>query len=273
MTQTNHTLNIKTAILAGGGDVVLDAIEACKAQGRDVFVIGFDGQEYPEAIDFKVPLGAAGALIDRMKIENVKDILFIGRIKRPSLLALKPDARGAKIMARIGLKSLGDDGLLTLVSEELAKEGFNLIGMKDVMPNILAPKGTWTTRQLNKIDNSDIARGCEVAKSLGLADVGQSVVVENGIVLAVEAIEGTDALLQRVAELKRLEEKAGVLVKLKKIQQSEKLDLPTVGLDTLKNMVDAGLVGLAVSADDTLVVGYQEMVDFANDNDLFIVGL
>lgn len=273
MTEETLTHYPKTAILAGGGDIVLETIEACKAQGRDVFIVGFEGQEYPDITDFTVPMGAAGALIDRMKTENVKDILFIGRIKRPSLLSLKPDARGAKIMARIGLKSLGDDGLLKLVSEELAKEGFNLIGMKDVMPNILAPKGIWTTRHLNEIDESDIARGKEVAKSLGLADVGQSVVVENGIVLAVEAIEGTDALLQRVADLKRVEDKAGVLVKLKKIQQSEKLDLPTVGLDTLKNIVDAGLVGLAISAGDTLVVGYQEMVDFANDNDLFIVGL
>lgn len=262
----------KTAIFAGGGSLPAKVKEACIKKGRIPFVIGFDGQTDPAITDFMTQMGAAGAIIKKLKDENVRDIIFIGGIKRPSFKNLKPDLKGTKILAKIGFKSLGDDSLLKLIADELKKEGFNLISAQDVLDDVLAPQGVWTTTQPNEQDLSDIRRGEEVARSLGLADVGQSVVVQDGIVLAVEAIEGTDALLDRCAELVKTKN-SGVLVKLKKPQQDERLDLPTVGVVTMEKIHAAGLKGLAVKSGQTLVVGLDDMIAFANKHGLYITGL
>ena len=262
----------KTAIFAGGGSLPAKVKQACIDKGRVPFVVGFDGQTDPSLTDFMTQLGAAGAIIKKLKDENVKDIIFIGGIKRPSFKSLKPDLKGTKILAKIGFKSLGDDSLLKLISEELKKEGFNLISAQDVLDDVLAPEGVWTKTQPNDQDWGDIRRGEEVARSLGLADVGQSVVVQDGIVLAVEAIEGTDALLNRCADLVK-SQNSGVLVKLKKPQQDERLDLPTVGTVTIEKIIAAGLKGLAVKKNQTLVVGLDDMVELANKNGIFIIGL
>lgn len=262
----------KTAIIAGGGNLPAKLLQSCKDNGREVFVIGFEGQSDPVIVDFMTSLGAAGKIIDKLKQQNVKDVVFAGHIKRPALRELKPDLRGTKILAKVGLKALGDDALLRVISSELEKEGFNVIGAHEILKEVLAPSGIYTKAKPDDVAMADIRHGIEVAKSLGLADIGQSVVVQQGLVLAVEAIEGTDSLLERCTTLKR-SGLGGVLVKMKKPQQDIRLDLPTIGSITVQKAHAAGLRGIAIRANETIVIDHQEMVDFANKLGLFIIGV
>ena len=263
---------IKTAIIAGGGSLPVRLVEACKQNNRIPYVIGFKGQDVEAPIDFEVGIASAGKIIKKMHDENIQDVIFVGAIKRPSFSELKPDLRGAKLIAQIGLKSLGDDGLLKFITKELEQEGFRVLGVHEVLDEILIKKGLVTKTKPDDQARVDIERGVEVATTLGALDVGQSVVVQQGLVLGVEAIEGTDALIRRAGDLKKAGV-GGVLVKMKKPQQDQRLDLPTIGLKTIENALNAGLRGIAVKGEETLVVELEEMVELADKNKFFIIGL
>ncbi len=262
----------KIGIIAGGGALPNLLIDKCAHLSQPVFVVAFKGQEHPKHIDYLANIAAIGKTIERLKQENVKEIIFVGRIKRPAFKELRPDLKGTRLIAKIGLKSLGDDSLLKIVSQTLEKEGFSVIGIQDILDDILMPEGVLTQAEPDEQAHADIRRGSEVARSLGFADVGQSVVVQQGLVIAVEAIEGTDSLLGRVKDLQRSGE-GGVLVKVKKPQQDNRLDLPTIGSRTVQKAHEAGLKGIAVRAGETLVADIDEMIKAANEKGLFIVGL
>ncbi|MBK66647.1 MAG: UDP-2,3-diacylglucosamine pyrophosphatase [Rickettsiales bacterium] len=263
---------IKTAIIAGGGSLPKRLVQACLEQDREPFVIGFKGQDVQAQIDFEVGIASAGKIIKKMHQENVQDVIFVGSIKRPSFSELKPDLRGAKLIAKIGLKSLGDDALLKFITKELEQEGFRVLGVHEVLEEILVPKGNLTKAKPDEQAQADIERGLEVASAIGALDVGQSVVVQQGLVIGVEAIEGTDSLLNRSGTLMK-KGAGGVLVKLKKPQQDERLDLPTIGVQTVQNAIQSNVRGIAVKANETIVVDLDEMIELANKNNLFIVGL
>jgi UDP-2,3-diacylglucosamine hydrolase len=147
-----------------------------------------------------------------------------------------------------------------------------VVGVQDVFADLLTPLGLLTRTQPDEGANNDIQRGIEVARALGRVDVGQSVIVQQGIVLGVEAIEGTDALIARSAGLRR-EGPGGVLVKLAKPQQDNRFDLPTVGLDTVMAAAKAGLRGLAIQAGRSLLVDRENACAAADKAGLFIVGV
>lgn len=262
----------KIGIIAGGGALPNLLIDKCADLSRPVFVVAFSGQEQPKHVDYQANIAAVGKTIEKLREQDVKEIIFVGRIKRPAFKELRPDIKGTKLIAKIGLKSLGDDGLLRIVSDTLEKEGFTVIGIQDILDDILMPEGVLTQAEPDEQALADIRRGEEVARSLGFADVGQSVVVQQGLVIAVEAIEGTDSLLERVAGLQRGGE-GGVLVKVKKPQQDNRLDLPTIGSKTIEKAHEAGLKGVAVRAGETLVADLDEMIKCANEKGLFIIGL
>lgn len=264
-------------ILAGGGALPRRLIEACAAIGRPVHVIAFDGQtdtETTQAVPHDwLPLGAAGGILDALRAAGVRDIVMAGKIARPSFWSLRPDAKAAQMIARIGLKALGDDGLLNVVAREFEREGFRLMSASEIMPatNILAPEGLLTRAAPDEQAEADIARGFEVAAILGRADVGQAVVVQQGLVLAVEAIEGTDGLIERCRELARSGPKP-VLVKCAKPGQDSRLDPPAIGPATVRAAALAGFGGIAVQAGRTLMIDREALVEEANGLGLFVVG-
>ncbi|MBR7159312.1 MAG: UDP-2,3-diacylglucosamine diphosphatase LpxI [Alphaproteobacteria bacterium] len=266
----------KLGIVAGGGDIPLMVAEACKEQGRPFSIILLDGIAKKEAFAdmpyLSLKLGAAGTLVKHFRKEGVEDILFIGNLRRPSFKEIKFDWWSAKVVAKWGLNIFGDDNLLSLVIKAFEKEGFNVIGVQDVLQDILAKEGVYGRHLPDKEAKIDIKRGFEVAKGLGLYDVGQSVVVQQGMVIGVEAIEGTDALLKRTKDLQR-SGKGGVLVKVKKPQQESRIDLPTVGLQTVENAYAAGLRGIAVEAGASLVVNPAEVIKRIDELNMFMVGL
>ncbi|MDH3919627.1 MAG: UDP-2,3-diacylglucosamine diphosphatase LpxI, partial [Rhodospirillales bacterium] len=185
---------------------------------------------------------------------------------------LKPDLRTARWLAKVGMSSLGDDGLLSAVVRSLEEEGFGVIGVDEILKHLLAETKVYGRLEPDAEAVADIERGIAVAKVLGAADVGQGVVVQQGIVLAVEAAEGTDALLRRAGELRRAGP-GGVLVKIKKPGQEHRADLPTIGQRTVEVAAAAGLRGIAVEAGGALVIGGDALGPVADSAGLFVVGI
>ncbi len=262
-------------ILAGGGALPRRLIAACRATGRACFVVAFDGQTDAETVA-AVPhawnrLGAAGATLDHLRAAGCADVVMAGTIKRPSIAALAPDLRGAALLARIGWRAVGDDGMLRAVAAELDKEGFRVVSPLEVLADLAALAGVWGRVAPEAAHMDDIARGADVARVLGQADVGQAVVVQQGLVLAVEAIEGTDALVRRSAALAQPGQ-APVLVKRAKPQQDRRLDPPVIGPQTVAVAAASGFAGLAVEAGTTLVVDRPATIAAADQTGLFLFG-
>ncbi len=267
----------KLGIIAGGGTIPQLLINRCLETGRDFFVLAIEGNACPDYFTEKVPhqwirIGQAGTGFKRFAEEKVQDVVMIGTIKRPSFKELVPDLRTAAFFAKIGAKALGDDGILRALVNELESEGMNVRGIHEVMPELLIKEGVLGKHKPDKKAITDIRRGVEVALELGRLDVGQAVVVQQGLVLGVEGIEGTDRLLLRCGEYKRKGE-GGVLVKLRKPQQDMRIDLPTVGLRTVQNAAASGLRGIAVHAGNGLIVDQAEVIELANKEGLFIIGI
>jgi UDP-2,3-diacylglucosamine hydrolase len=218
-------------------------------------------------------LGAASRIIAALREHGCQDLVMIGPVRRPSLLDLRPDAEGAKLLARIGRAAFaGDDGLLAAVIRVLTEEGFRVVGMHEIMREAVAPSGILTVTRPDAQAMTDINRGVEVARLLGSADVGQGCVVQQGLVLAVEAIEGTDAMLLRAGALRR-DGIGGVLVKLVKPGQDKRADLPTIGPETVRNAASAGLRGLAFEAGATILAEREACLAAADSAGLFLLGL
>ncbi len=266
----------KLGILAGGGSLPARLVGACQANGRACFVLALEGQAEAGSVEGVehawLPFGAAAKALAILREAQVQELVFAGPVKRPSLGDIRPDWRAAKFLASLGMKSLGDDGLLHAIAEEFQKEGFRVVSVDQVLGGLLAPRGPLGRLQADAAALADIRRGLAVARALGEADVGQAVVVQQGVVLGVEAVEGTDALLARVAGL-RLAGPGGVLVKIAKPQQDRRVDQPTIGVATVEAAVAAGLRGLAIEAGGTLVVDQEAVARVADDAGLFVLGV
>ena len=264
-------------ILAGGGPLPGRVAAAAAAAGRAVFVVGLDGYAEPAVLapfahDW-ARLGAAGRILALLRAHDCRDLVLVGPVRRPSLLDLRPDGEGARLLARIGRAAFGgDDGLLAAIVRVLAEEGFRVLGAHEVLTEAVAPRGQLGRHAPDAQAMADIARGVAVAAALGAVDVGQGCVVQQGIVLAVEAIEGTDAMLARAAGLRR-PGPGGVLVKLVKPGQERRADLPTVGPATAAAAAAAGLRGVAVEAGGTLLTDRAALVAAADAAGLFLIGI
>ena len=266
----------KLGIIAGGGALPARLAAAAKAAGRAVFVVMLDGhandptlESYPQTT---LRLGAAAKILDAMRAEDCEDIVLAGKVARPSFSAMRPDWRATKLLMKVGMKALGDDGLLRLVGQELEREGFRLIGAHEILTDLAVEEGVLGTVQPDEQAMSDAKHGLSVARILGQADVGQGCVVQQGLVLALEAIEGTDEMLRRSALYKR-EGVGGVLVKSAKPQQDKRLDLPAIGLKTIEESHKAGLRGIALLAGGTMIIDREAVLARADALGMFIVGL
>lgn len=273
----HHNPERKLGIIAGGGELPGQLIEWCQKQKRPYYALAIKGNAEERFFDKKVPhdwirIGQAGTGFKRFKEENVKEIVLIGTIKRPTLAELVPDMRTAAFFAKIGTKSLGDDGILRALVKELESDGMRVVGIQEVVPDLLVSEGILTKKKPDKEDEEDIRRGVEVAETLGALDVGQAVVVQQGLVLGLEGIEGTDKLVLRCGEYMR-KGKAPVLVKLRKPQQDMRIDLPTIGTRTVENAHKNGFRGIAVHAGNALIVNEKEVIALADKYGMFIKGI
>lgn len=266
----------KLGIAAGAGPLPRYIVSACKAQGREYFIIAVPGVTDPETVEGEPHvwhrLGAGARHLKVLRQQGCKEVVMIGPLPRPTLAAIRPDWFTLKKLIKVGYSSLGDDGALRSMVRGVEEEGFKVIGADSILSDLLAPEGVLGAASPSEQDWIDIKRGIAVVNGLGLVDVGQAAIVQQGIVLGVEAAEGTDGLIRRTAELRR-PDSGGVLVKLKKPQQERRIDLPTVGVTTVRNLAAAGHKGLAVAASDTMIVDIVDVVREADEHGIFVVGL
>lgn len=264
-------------IIAGAGPLPVRVAAAARDAGRPVFAVALEGYAdtaalapYPHAA---ARLGAAGRIMELLRAHACRDIVLIGPVRRPSLLNLRPDAEGARLLARIGRAAFaGDDGFLAAIVSVLGEEGFRVLGAHELLTEAVGPRGLQSQAAPDADAMADIARAVAVVRALGAVDVGQGCVVQQGIVLAVEAIEGTDAMLARAATLAR-PGPGGVLVKLVKPGQDRRADLPTIGPRTVDAAASAGLRGIAYEAGGTLFTDRAAVVARADAAGLFLLGL
>jgi UDP-2,3-diacylglucosamine hydrolase len=265
----------RLGIIAGGGGLPARLIEACRRDQRPFFVLGLKGQTdgsiLKDTLHAWTRLGATTETIRLLKSNDVDTLVMAGAIRRPTLAELKPDLRTIQVFAKLGLRALGDDTLLSAVAQEAEKEGFRLVGVQEIEPGVLSPEGIIGKLAPTAEHQSDIDVGIRVTKELGRLDIGQACVVQQGIVLGLEAVEGTDALLERCRKLRR-KGRGGVLVKSCKPQQDRRLDLPAIGLRTVRRAFEAGLEGIAVEAGAAVLLDREEVAAAADKLGLFVLG-
>jgi DUF1009 family protein len=264
-------------IIAGGGHLPLQLAEHCRAIGRPIFIIAFENitdtkllADAPHAI---VRLGAVGEALSYLRNAGAQDIVIGGHMRRPALTSLRPDGTGAKMLAHLGRAFFaGDDALLRSVVSFLESEGFTVLSSQEVLSELVAPKGVLGKIVPTDEQHADILKGLSVARALGALDIGQAVIVEQGYVLGVEGAEGTDALIERCAQLRR-QDKSGVLVKAKKPGQDARVDLPSIGAITVERVHAAGFAGIAVEAAASLILDRERVIAKADELGLFVVGI
>jgi DUF1009 family protein len=271
------------AIICGGGSFPGAVAEAVVRRGRQPVMFGLKGWADPAIVEryrhHWIFIGQIGRFIRLAKSEQCRDVLFIGTVVRPPIRDLRLDWQTIRMMPRLARAFRGgDDRLLSGLAGIAEDVGVRIIGLGDVAPEVFVPQGALGRYEPSPRDLSDAARGMTLIAALGPFDVGQAAVVANNHVLAVEAAEGTDNMLMRIAELRRqgrisAAPGTGVLVKAPKPGQDRRFDLPSIGPRTIENVVRAGLAGVAVAAGHTIIAEAAEVIAAADRARIFVVGV
>jgi DUF1009 family protein len=270
-------------LIAAGG--VMPFAVADSLAGRGITPVLFairgacDEQQVGRFRHHWISVGQLGRAIKLFRAEGCRDLIFIGTLVRPALSEVRIDWFTLRAMRRI-LASFrgGDDHLLSGIGRILEAQGFRMVGIKDVAPDLLMPEGILTRAKPDDRERADVVKGRQVLRALSTFDIGQAAVVIDGHVVAVEDIEGTDGLLSRLAQLReqgriRAARGRGVLVKAPKAGQDLRYDLPTVGPRTVEGVANAKLAGIAVVAGNTVVADAQAMIQAADKAGLFVIGV
>ena len=260
------------AVIAGSGNLphrIISKLQELQAQFIVVSIAGFGSPEYPQ-----FELGEVGKILEHIKAHAVTDVIFCGAVTRPSIFSLKLDEIGKKWLRKLGIRAfLGDDALLKGIRMLLSNEGLNILKPQEILTTLLTPEGIFANVKPSESDIKDIARGVFVLQAMAKADVGQTVVVQEGVVLAIEAKEGTAEMLHRVSQLKLTSSKGGVMVKTAKINQDEAVDFPTVGTRTIIEANIANIAGIALGAHKTQIIDFAETIELANKKGIFVMGI
>lgn len=282
---TNKALEISSPVglIAAGGVMPFAVADSLTARGINPVLFALKGACDPVAVErFRhhwISVGQLGRAVKLFRAEDCRDLVFIGTLVRPALSEIRLDWGTLRVIGRVWAAFRGgDDHLLSGIGRILEQDGFRMVGIKDVAPDLLMPEGCLTDKSPDESAAADIARGREVLRALSPFDIGQAAVVIDGHVVGVEDIEGTDGLLARVARLRaegRIRARAarGVLVKAPKSGQDLRFDLPTMGPQTVEGAAVAGLAGIAIVAGNTIVVDPQSVIEAADAAGLFVTGL
>ena len=260
-------------IIAGGGSFPITVATTAKARGEKVVGVGFASDTDPAFVahcdDFTwLKLGQLGRLIEFFSGNGVTIVVMAGPINQPRALDLRPDWRAARLL--FSVKTRGDDVLLRALTTELERDGMTVVAPHHYSPELLAPEGVLTRRKPTDREKEDIDFGWALSLDLGRFDIGQCLVVREKIVLAVEAIEGTDAAIRRGGQLGG---KGAVVVKRPKPTQDRRLDMPAVGLGTIKAMAEVEASCLAMEAGACIFFEMESALHFANRHDIAIIAL
>ena len=269
------------ALICGGGSLPLAVADLVAARGRRVLLFPVRGAARPEDYAGRphtwFRIAQFGTIARVARAAGCSEIVLIGSSVRPAFWQMRFDWMTLKLLPRIAAAFRGgDDHLLSSVSKLIEQQGFRLLGAHEVAPEILVPHGPLGRVRPSDADRADIEFGLDYLRAAGPFDVGQAVVVAGRHVLAVEAAEGTDGMLERVAELRangRIGSRGGVLVKAPKPQQDRRLDLPSIGPATVEGAARADLAGIAVIAEETVMAEPAALAAAADRAGLFVHGV
>ena len=264
----------RIGLISGSGQFPIIFSRAAKKKGLKVYAIAHLGETEPRLENLVeetkwIKIGQLKQLISFFKSHGVKDAVMAGAITKTKMFFdVKPDLKALKVLAR--MDHTQDDGLLRAFAGEMEEAGITIHASTFLVPELLAKKGSWTRRKPSKSQMSDVQFGWRIVKEIGRLDIGQTVVVRDRSVMAVEAIDGTDATIRRGGVLGR---KKTVVVKASKPNQDMRFDMPAVGLKTIETMGDVGASVLAVEAGKTVVFDREAMVALADKHGIAIIGI
>jgi DUF1009 family protein len=262
----------KIAVLACFGDLPILAAKKLVELGHEIHiirVIPYCNYDYEGYVNISLKIGEIGRLFEYLNFNNIKEVVFAGKIERPNLKSIKFDSGGSKLLFRIlKNKFLGDDKVLVTVIDFFEENNFSVIPLSDFMKSSSGAK-ILTNKEPNENELHDIDVGMELIEKISEFDVGQSVIIEDGYVLGIEAAEGTDELIKRCFNLRKNKIKSGVLVKTIKKNQTFKADLPIIGVETIRNLKESNFAGIGIS-EEVIIVDENSVVKIADEAGIFI---
>lgn len=265
----------RLGLIAGEGDAPARIADAAVASGMDVHVLAFEGvtdqallDRFPHSF---IRFDKVGGTVGALREHDCDSVCMVGKVARPDFGKLRPDMAGISLLPKVvKAAAKGDDALLQVLIDFFEKKGFRVIGAHEIAGDVLAGEGAYGRHQPDEAAWGDIRKGISIVDAIGALDIGQGAVVREGLVLAVEAAEGTDLMLQRCAGMAGA---GGVLVKLTKPDQDHRVDLPTIGARTVEGAVAAGLGGIAVEAGAAMIMDREATIGLADEKGIFIVGV
>jgi DUF1009 family protein len=267
----------KIAFIVGTGGLAEQVISTAKINNLDFIVAGINGFSDKAIVNshkhFWFYMGQVGDLIEKLKQNNIKSVVLAGAIKRPSLWALKLDNVGHKLLKEQFSKAKGDNSLLTLVIKTFEDNGFKVVSPQQIAPNILSDRKIYTKNNISEEYLEEIKEAVDIARKISVFDIGQSLVYQQNMVVAVEAVEGTSNMILRSKKLLKKHGRKGFLVKLKKLNQDVRVDLPTIGENTIKNLHKAGLAGVVIDAGNTIILNEEQTIKIANKYNIFVISI
>ena len=277
------SLNI--GVIAGGGDLPKHVAFAASLEGHELYFVALQGfaqidqyiDVYNDIQSYRV--SEFGKIVKYFKKKNCTHICFAGIVKRPNFKTLKPDFKGVVYMpGAIKAAQKGDDALMRYLLSLFEKEGFEVLSPQSLCQSLLLPEGILGKVDIADKHRNDVRKACEIASKIGALDIGQAAIVNHGVVLTVEAQEGTDAMLDRVLTLPEeirgsAQARSGVLAKMVKPGQETRVDLPTIGPRTVEKAAAAGLAGIVAEGGRAFLLEQDKVIQLADDKGLFIAGL
>ena len=266
---------MRIGLIAGGGQFPILFSKKAREKGYTVFAIGFNAEADPLLLDnvedFKwLYLGQISKLIKYFRHHHITEAVMLGSIKKSNIFKdIRPDFKALSFIAQTARTH--DDSVLTAFANLLSKEGIKILPSTFLLPELLSPKGCWTKRKPDKAEGKDIVQGWKIAKEIGKLDIGQCIVISHGTVLAVEAIDGTDATIKRGGRLSH--QKGAVVIKLSKPSQDLRFDLPSSGCQTIERMHKSGAGILVLEAEKSIAFDREDMIRLANRYHIAILGM
>lgn len=267
----------KIGIIAGAGSLPYEVVKSCQQDSIPFSICTFENETDNEELLnsehqnlFKVY--EISRIIKFLKDQKVTHITLAGKIQRSEIKRLLLDSKGRKLFTKIVKNGLADNAILTAIIEFFENEGFEIIPPEKIAKNLTIEKGVFTKKKPSKSDYEDMEYGLKILKATSSLDIGQSLIVQNKLVLGIEAAEGTDELIRRCKNLGEKNSES-ILIKICKPTQDKRIDLPSIGPSTVKNAVKNGIKGIAIEAGSSILMEKELTLELANNSGIFIVGI
>jgi len=274
----DRKLDNKIGVIAGKGSLPRQLISSLNQRNIKPYLLALNDitdkeTDHSTEATCWARIASAGKIISFFKDNNVRQIVLVGGMKRPSFTSMIPDKAGFKLLNKIRkLEHAGDNSLFNLIIEFLEENGLEIIGVDEAANELVSGKGTMGKAEPNKKCLKDIEYGTYIAREIGKLDIGQAAVVQNNITLGVEGIDGTDALVKRCAS-QQADGKGAILVKMKKPKQDRRIDLPSIGINTIELLHENGMAGVALEAYNSLILDKEAVIKRADELGIFIYGV